>query len=563
MKPKDLFTQISDFQHSLGIYLTFPFENEVVEKIREHSSGRTVILYDYGHGDILKSNYESRVMCIPAFPKKNVGTNVFHAKLILLKGHNKCKLFVGSMNLTKESFRFPKELCCSIDLEYNSETYKSLLDYFRQIDCLNPDRLADLVKELTIKDDLLSKKEETEDKSNLFFVFNTENKSISQYLLDHHNKLSGIQTPILRIASPFVSKDLGNEFDYFINQIKPKEIHCYLRSGTPLPSQIKKTGGNVMLYRPKKGNRMGFHAKIVFIDYGNFAIAYIGSANFTRQGFFQNLEEEANQECGVILTLSEKGNIWEWFAEGWEEPVDPMNWKEGLGEEKGEGWSEPELYGYAERLDGGNVVLSLYLPDKLNEGQVKVKIENKDCILTSMKPDFYQGEVKCTKNEIMLTYEDRPLIIPIFEFSKFEEARKNDGDSLFSSESSAIESINESKLTRAIKREGIKVEGAGDMPVIEPPKLEQFYRNVKEKIRFIEKKSRLNESHFEELKKELMEQYGGTGIYFISHLYKTFENRNAKQFSQECLQRINELLPALSIEKEKYSNFLKQWVSNG
>lgn len=560
MKTKDLFTQISDFQHSLGIYLTFPFENEIVEKIRDHSSGRTVILYDYKHGEILKNNYENRVMCIPAFPRKNTGRNVFHAKLILLKGQRKCKLFVGSMNLTKESFRSPKELCCSIDLEYHSETYQSLLDYLRQIDCLNPERLRDLIKELTIKNGSLSEKEQLERKGNLFFVFNTENKSVSHHLLGYHNKLGGSQKPILRIASPYVSKDLGNGFDYFADQIKPKEIHFYLRSRTPLPPQIKERSENIKLYRPKQGNRAGFHAKVVLIDYGNFALAYIGSANFTRSGFFQNLDDGANQECGVILRLSKNEDIFDWFAKGWEKPVDPTNWEE---DGEGDGWGDLELYGYAEKINGGYVLVSLFLPDKLNEREVKVKIENKVCNLTSMKPGFYQGKIKSTRNQIILMYKHKELTIPVFDINQFEEARKHDGDGLFSAESSPVESTNESTLALAIKNKGIKIQGTDKLLVIEPPLLEQFFHNVKEQIRFIERKKRFNESHFEELKKELKEQYGGTGIYFISHLYKTFKNKNAKEFSEECFKRINELLLDLSMPKTNYAKFLKHWVGNG
>ena len=258
MRPRDIFTQIGEFQHTLGIYHTFPFDKDVLEKIREHSSGRTVVLFDYRHGDTLETNHESRVMCIPAVPKKNIGNNVFHNKLALLKGEKRCRLFVGSMNLTKESFRSPKEICCSMDIEYGSKIYNSLLDHFKQIYCFNPDRWSEIIKELTVKDTSFQQSLGGQEQENdLIFISNNDEKSISQFLLDRHLEHRKEHPPALFIVSPFLSKEFGDEFDSFLDEIKPREIHFYLRSRIPLPNQLLRRPENIRLYRPKQGSRQG------------------------------------------------------------------------------------------------------------------------------------------------------------------------------------------------------------------------------------------------------------------------------------------------------------------
>ena len=49
-------------------------------------------------------------------------------------------------------------------------------------------------------------------------------------------------------------------------------------------------------------------------EFNSDAVLFIGSANFTEQGFFKTLNESANQECGIILKVPLK-EMQEWFAE--------------------------------------------------------------------------------------------------------------------------------------------------------------------------------------------------------------------------------------------------------
>ncbi len=104
MQAKDYFTHIREFDHKLGIYLTFTLDKEVINKIRENSSGRTIILHDYRQGISLDEAWKNRVLCIPFLSQSLRAETCFHSKLTLLKGKEQARLLIGSMNLSKSSF---------------------------------------------------------------------------------------------------------------------------------------------------------------------------------------------------------------------------------------------------------------------------------------------------------------------------------------------------------------------------------------------------------------------------------------------------------------------------
>jgi len=104
-------------------------------------------------------------------------------------------------------------------------------------------------------------------------------------------------------------------------------VHLYLRNNYPIPEALSIFPG-LKLFQPKaRSLRVGFHAKLISIEYSNKEIVFIGSANFSRQGFFLNLAGGANNECGIIISSNEKNIVSDWFKEGWDKPITLSDWE--------------------------------------------------------------------------------------------------------------------------------------------------------------------------------------------------------------------------------------------
>ena len=66
---------------------------------------------------------------------------------------------------------------------------------------------------------------------------------------------------------------------------------------------------------------------MILTEFNSDAVLFIGSANFTEQGFFITLKESANQECGIILNISLQ-EMKEWFSEIYWSEIEVANYKE-------------------------------------------------------------------------------------------------------------------------------------------------------------------------------------------------------------------------------------------
>lgn len=229
---KDFFQIINSFPHTLAVYLTFGLDKEVIQKIAENSYSNIIILHDYRQGVSLSNNWDHRIVCIPINAANPHLQNCFHSKLYLLKGEDKAKLIVGSANLSKDSFTIEKELCCEIDLDFASELYQSIVNYIQQLipqTHTSTEILSNAVKKLTYPTKRVQKS------SSLNFICNTQELSIRNNVCKYLQEAS----PILKIASPFLSADFGDELLNFISAVKPKEIQFFLRNNYPLPKSLK------------------------------------------------------------------------------------------------------------------------------------------------------------------------------------------------------------------------------------------------------------------------------------------------------------------------------------
>jgi HKD family nuclease len=553
---KDFFQTINNFPHSLAVYLTFTLDKEVIDKIAENSYGNIIILHDYRQGVSLKNNWNNRIICIPVNTYNQRKQNCFHSKLALLKGDDKAKLLLGSANLSKKSFTKEKEICFEIDLEFNSEFYNNVVNYIESL--IPQTHTSTEVLKNSINKFRFSN-EQQKKQSGLIFTYDSLTTSISKNI---RKQLQLGEQPILKIASPYLSADFKTELSDFIKEVNPKEIQLYLRKNYPVPDEFK-LFHNLKLFQPKPGStRNGFHAKLISVEYSNKEVVFIGSANFSTQGFFLNLEQGANQECGVIISSNQKHILDDWFNEGWEKPVTINEWKaEKSLLEQPEELFQDEPYVWAERKNTKEVTLFFHIHN--DELLNKVYADKNKLLLKPKVEGFNIYYCTCKlKNEIVLieignSFKEE---ITIFNEISFEQRAKEIGDSLFF-ESNIIDSINPATLQEAIEKGGIKVTTLGAV-VVEPPYLEQYFYNVKNRIALLTRRKFFSDFHTEELQKLLESLSGGEGIYFITQLLKCFENKEQTRLSKICKDRIETLLnetETINISSQSFNTFFKNW----
>ena len=552
---KDYFQIINSFPHSLAVYLTFTLDKEVIEKIAENSFGNIIILHDFRQGVSLKNNWNNRIVCIPVNTYNQHQQNCFHSKLALLKGDDKAKILLGSANLSKASFSREKEICIEVDLEFHSEFYNNVVNYIQSL-IPQSHTSTEVLKNAINKFRFSNEKQKHQ--NGISFVSNSFDSSISNDIL---KQLPKDEQPILKIASPFLSSDFKTDLSDFITQLNPKEIQLYLRKNYPVPSEFK-SYHELKLFQPKsRSTRNGFHAKLISIEYANKEIAFIGSANFSRQGLFLNLEQAANQECGVIISNKQKNILAEWFNEGWEKPVSATEWNEDENLAQQAEIIQDEPYVWAEKVNEKEVNLFFHLPD--GQLQNKVFADGTKLVLIPKVAELniYKSKFR-PKAEIILIKIGNSFSeeIIIFNEQSFELRAKEIGESLFF-ESNNIDSLNPESLQEAVEKNGIKVSTMGAV-VIEPPYLEQYFYNVKNQIAILARRKYFSDYHKIELENLLQNISGGEGIYLITQLLKCFESKQQAEFCLICNSRIEELLSeteTLNISSQSFNTFFKNW----
>jgi hypothetical protein len=370
----------------------------------------------------------------------------------------------------------------------------------------------------------------------------------------------------------------------------------------------------VKVFAPSGKGRQGFHAKMIALEYPNEMVAFVGSANFTAQGFFLTQTEGGNQENGVVFRTQDKQDLMEWFDKGWAAPVSPHDWSPSEGSD-----SDAQLdlspYAWAERIDASWVRLLIFLPDE--KILRKVRVDGRKVMLAKDQHDLYSVNVSSKDQFLTLQISNtEPIKVAIFNPNQYEEIKSSDDVRLFSHYVLPIESWNESDLRIAIAEGGIRV-GEGSDQVIEPPLLEQFYYNVRAQMRSIRRRRIPTADLLNELKTQLYEvgatsngtqvlrlklsqgeysvfnddillckfvlsgdkgiqlqpkqpprvhaaidmlyksrgQHGATGLYLITHLVRLFDAKGWKEFSDICLRRAEEI--CIESRLLDFTSFLK------
>jgi len=555
---KDFFQSIKDYPHNIGIYLTYTLDNEVIDKLSEVATGTKLILHDFRQGKTLEDNLGSTLVYIPMKTMKPNEQNCFHSKFAFLKSETGTKFIVGSANLSANSFgshepNIALELELSFDNEADVFIYNQILNFFEQLksQLLIPNTIWEhTLEKLRFKE--LQKKE-----SHIHFVFNSQGKSIFDEYKNYLAKYKGgKKAKRLKIATPFVSEEYSKMEDVknFAN-----EISIYLRKGTKIKPFEKH---QFKIFQPANKKRQGFHSKLLLAEFNSDAVLFIGSANFTEQGFFKKLNESANQECGIILNVSLQ-EMQEWFNES--------SWKQ-LSESEIENYVEAEdnsleffksqgcHYAWAEKVNSKTITY-IFNPNnlqvrKIRGGRKLNLIKMNDVFL------FQTSELQTQNDKVVFYIGEEKISVSVFELNEYISGLNEKGESIFDW-FKGIYSVNPIELDNAIDKQKLSVAEKTGIKITEPPKLEQYFYNVKCLLQSIKHKKYFSDFNDTEIKAEINKIDDGRTLYLTLQLLKIFSaKQNTEGLKQECLKRIGDLSDKLNIDKKNLNTFIKGWLTS-
>lgn len=555
--PKDYFQSIADYPHHIGVYLTYTLDKQVIDKLSEVATGTIVILHDYKQGVTIDDNANSTIVCIPVKTLRPTENNCFHSKLALLKSEAGAKLIIGSANLSVDSFATEKEIALELELSFENDTdvflYNQIITFFNQLDSqfANPNTLWEsTLQKLQFRE--LPNKE-----GSIQFICNSKNKSIFEEYNNYLSKFkSGQQAQRIKIVSPFVSEVYQN-----LEALKniTKDISIYLRKGTRIePFEILK----FKIFQPETKKREGFHSKLFLTEYRSNAVLFIGSANFTEQGFFKSLAGNANQECGIIVTVSIQ-EMQEWFNKDYWKQLsenDIQNYVES--EDNSLEYLESKIshYAWAEKVDS-EIITYIFNPNNLPVRKAKdgskislVKL-NDYCL-------FQTKELKSTNGKITICIGEEMCIVSIFELKEYMNGLNEKGESIFEW-FKGMYSINPAELDNAIDKQKLSVSSTTGITISEPPKLEQYYYNVKSLLKSLIQRKHFSHFNEVEIEKELYRTDDGRTLYLALQLLKLFSSKtHTENIKQLCAKRISELSEILNIDSKKLNSFIKGWLTS-
>jgi hypothetical protein len=553
---KDFFQSIGEFPHSIGIYLTYTLDTEVIDKLTEFSTGTKLILHDFRQGKNIDDNDNSTIICLPIKILKPTEKNCFHSKLALLKSENSAKLIVSSANLSADSFTTEKNIAFEIELTYGNSNdvyiYNKVLDFFEQLktQLLVPNDILEHTLD-KLKYNKLPEKE-----SDIQFVFNSQGNSIFDELKRYLAKnKKGQKAKRIKIATPFVSHDYSR-----IDEIKAitSNISIYLRKGAKITPFIK---NQFKIFQPVSKKREGFHSKLVLVEFNSDAVLFIGSANFTAQGFFKTLDDSANQECGIVLRVSAE-EMNEWFSKNlWKQlsKSEIASYVEADDNSIENFEAQNNCYAWAEK-EKSKIITYIFNPNKLPV--TKTKDGNKIKLL-QVDDDFLfkTSELKQQNQKVTFYIDGKKVSIPVFELSEYISGLNEKGESIFDS-FKGIYSVNPTELDTAIDKEKISVSETTSIQISEPPKLEHYFYTVKYLLESIKHKKYFTDFNEKEIQSEINKVDDGRTLYLSLQLLKGLSAKpNTENIRQVCKKRIFELSQKLSINPKLLNTFIKKWLT--
>ncbi len=552
---KDFFDAIREFPHNIGIYLTYTLDEQVIEKLSENSNGTILILHDYTQGINLEYNKDSAIRCIPINTSNPKMKNCFHAKLVLLKSSEDAKLILGSVNLSKNSFSSEKEIAFEKELNFaNPEDmyiYNKVLSFLQDLRNQIPvskEELQQVLEKLEYKD-LKEKPGEIE------FILNSENESMFDHIKSFVNKFCNNENAIdIKIVTPFISDKYLNLEE--LKLISP-DISIYLRTG----AKIDAFKNHFKIYQPADKKRKGFHAKIILIEYEKYSVIYIGSANFSQQGFFQNTRQFSNQECGIIVKTG-KDEINHWFNEkNWKQITDPDNYKESDENSVECLHYNDQPYAWTSKKD---TFITTYIYNPGRHQYVYQKEKKIKLVIEKEELNFYKtNELEISdkiENLIIFKIGREEIKTSVFDFEMFNSNCDRNSESIFET-FKGIYSVNPTEVDKAIEKDKLTVNVTSTrVNITEPPKLEQYFYNVKDLINKIAQKKYFSEYNFKEICNEISKSKDGRVMYLTLHLLKVFKHKNdSVRFVRLLEEKVAELAEELGLDQKKLNRFIEKW----
>ncbi|MFZ1291264.1 MAG: hypothetical protein WAR79_14300 [Melioribacteraceae bacterium] len=564
MKNKDFFSLLNEFKPSLSLFLTYTVDKEVIDKIVESCGGRIIVVHDISKGITLNDNFKDRIVLIPAIIPHSLN-NCFHSKIAILKNERNIRVVTGSMNLSRNSFLGHHEFFIFKDIDPYSKAYQKIISIIKNVK-IPQEFNIDFISEFVVEGEPI----ENIKTNNVDYTFvDNAFNPIHEILL---KEIENNESPsVLKIATPFLSKSYSENFINFISKIQPSKIQLFTRNTNKISDQFNNVNIPLEIYRPiKNKSKKDFHGKMILLEYENYIKLFIGSANFSEQGFFKSLINYGNQECGIIQKIDdpkEIKSIQDWFMIGWEKPLNIEKWNETVLEADNE--FEDEIYAFAIR-ESKKVILMISNPF-FNGDSFNISVNKKTYRCTKrFEYNLYHLELNSIppQTEILkVVINEKEFPVQIFDPEIYKEWIKKNDDSLFTFQQTKIESLIEKVLSEAIEKEGIKV-SSGQSYIVEPPLLEQFYQNVRNQTSAIKSRKYFNQYHLKELEDILKDQRGGMGIYLIMQFLNAFKyieeknNISLKGFTQLCNNQLNVCLENLDFDKENFSSFIDKWIIN-
>lgn len=299
------------------------------------------------------------------------------------------------------------------------------------------------------------------------------------------------------------------------------------------------------------------------MEFDTDAVLFIGSANFTEQGFFKPLNEYANQECGLLLNVSLQ-EMDEWFGNNyWNQlsETEIENYKETEDNSLEFFESQIKHYAWAEKVNS-KIITYIFNPE--NTHVSKEKNGNKIHLYKVNNDDFLgqTDELQEKDGSIVFYIGEEKISVSLFEMNEYIRGLDEKGESIFDW-FKGIHSVNTVELDEAIDKQKISIPSANSIQITEPPKLEQYFYNVKYLLQNIKHRKYFSTFNEKEIINEINKTNDGRMLYLSFQLLKVFtEKQSTDNLKRVCETRILELSEKLSIDKTQLNTFLTQWLTS-
>lgn len=433
----DLLEEIceNDYFHS-SIFLTYGadlgfYEQAILYKLRQNNCLNNIIFMDAVRYNETISNFRDTVEWVGRrYTITSIKLNPFqsfHPKLFLLVGYEKCRLFIGSGNLTFTGIGKNQEVFTSIDYEYkktkNAYLFKQVWGFIDEITQKYPTPKQVIRTLRKIESSSPFQKDNDEQDDGSYFFHSIRTPLIDQVV----SMVNGEKVKEILIFSPFIDKN-ANAIKVFKRKFSPKAIKLVVQNnqvvGNPKSlSKLQKDGLPLRVFELNDTDNSYLHAKIYKIQTNKYEYIITGSANCTDSAWLKSAVN-GNVETVICRRTPGKGYFDYLFKHMniSEKSIDPSHlvWKDNT-EIKVKSKEPVSLYDA--EYDGLNLHLIFELSKSLEDNLIQVVVEN-EILELSDDIKLIQGvrqDITIPATELLIT-RSTPVFLRIIdrESNQFE-----------------------------------------------------------------------------------------------------------------------------------------------